>query len=93
VTSFGSEVKLTLCKNIKMKKKIKCLYCSEQILRTAKKCKYCGEFIDKDFRANEVADGVLKTTGSIFWKIFKIIIWLNVILFGLIFVILVLQSL
>ena len=74
------------------KKTIKCPYCSEQILRTAKKCKHCGEFIDKDSRAEEVADGVIKTTGSIFWKIFKIIIWINVILFGLIFVILVLQS-
>ena len=75
-----------------MKKKIKCPYCSEEILRTAKKCKHCGEFIDKDSRVEEVADGVVKTTGSIFWKIFKIIIWINVILFGLIFVILVLQS-
>jgi len=74
------------------KKTIKCPYCSEQILRTAKKCKHCGEFIDKDSRVEEVADGVVKTTGSIFWKIFKIIIWINVILFGLIFVILVLQS-
>jgi uncharacterized membrane protein YvbJ len=74
-------------------KNIKCPYCSEQILRTAKKCKHCGEFIDKDSRVEEVADGVVKTTGSIFWKIFKIIIWINVILFGLIFVILVLQSL
>ena len=76
-----------------MTKKIKCPYCSEQIIRTAKKCKHCGEFIDKDSRVEEVADGVIKTTGSIFWKIFKIIIWINVILFGLIFVILVLQSL
>ena len=76
-----------------MTKKIKCPYCSEQIIRTAKKCKHCGEFIDKDSRVEEVADGVVKTTGSIFWKIFKIIIWINVILFGLIFVILVLQSL
>ena len=76
-----------------MTKKINCPYCSEQILRTAKKCKHCGEFIDKDSRVEEVADGVVKTTGSIFWKIFKIIIWINVILFGLIFVILVLQSL
>ena len=75
-----------------MTKKIKCPYCSEQILRTAKKCKHCGEFIDKDSRVEEVADGVVKTTGSIFWKIFKIIIWINVILFGLIIVILVIQS-
>ena len=75
-----------------MTKKINCPYCSEQILRTAKKCKHCGEFIDKDSRVEEVADGVVKTTGSIFWKIFKIIIWINVILFGLIIVILVIQS-
>ena len=63
-------------------KNIKCPYCSEQILRTAKKCKHCGEFIDKDSRVEEVADGVVKTTGSIFWKIFKIIIWINVFIFG-----------
>jgi uncharacterized membrane protein YvbJ len=75
-----------------MTKKIKCPYCSEQILRTAKKCKHCGEFIDKDSRVEEVADGVVKTTGSIFWKIFKIIIWINVVVLGLILVLLVLTS-
>ena len=75
-----------------MTKKIKCPYCSEEILRTAKKCKYCGEFIDKDSRVEEVADGVIKTTGSIFWKIFKIIIWINVVVLGLILVLLVLTS-
>ena len=75
-----------------MTKKIKCPYCSEQILRTAKKCKHCGEFIDKDSRVEEVADGVIKTTGSIFWKIFKIIIWINVVVLGLILVLLVFTS-
>ena len=85
---------MTLSKNIKMtKKKIKCPSCSEQILRTAKKCKHCGEFIDKDSRVEEVADGVVKTTGSIFWKIFKIIIWINVFIFGVGLIFVILESL
>tara|TARA_B100000085_G_C18448141_1_gene473667 strand:+ start:353 stop:586 length:234 start_codon:yes stop_codon:yes gene_type:complete len=62
--------------------KISCPYCSEQILASAKKCKHCGEFIDKDVRNEDVADGVVKTLGSIVWKIIKIIIWINVIIFG-----------
>ena len=61
---------------------ISCPYCSEQILESAKKCKHCGEFIDKDARTQEVADGVVNTLGSIVWKIIKIILWINVIIFG-----------
>jgi DNA-directed RNA polymerase subunit RPC12/RpoP len=62
--------------------KISCPYCSEQILASAKKCKHCGEFIDKDARTEDVADGVVNTLGSIVWKIIKIILWINVIIFG-----------
>ena len=62
--------------------KISCPYCSEQILASAKKCKHCGEFIDKDARTEDDADRVVNTLGSFVWKIIKIIIWINVIIFG-----------
>ena len=62
--------------------KISCPYCSEQILASEKKCKHCGEFIDKEARTEDVADGVVNTLGSIVWEIIKIIIWINVIIFG-----------
>lgn len=75
------------------KNKINCPYCSEQILASAKKCKHCGEFIDKDARTEDVADGVVNTLGSIFWKIIKIIIWINVIIFGVIALVGLLESL
>ena len=38
--------------------------------------------VDKDARTEDVADGVVNTLGSIVWKIIKIIIWINVIIFG-----------
>ena len=37
---------------------------------------------DKDARTEDVADGVVNTLGSIVWKIIKIILWINVIIFG-----------
>jgi len=38
--------------------------------------------MDKDARTEDVADEVVNTLGSVVWKIIKIIIWINVIIFG-----------
>lgn len=63
---------------------IQCPYCSEQILATAKKCKHCGEFLNKEDRAEEVANQAWDTAGNFVWggiKIwFKILMWLIIIM-------------
>ena len=61
---------------------IQCPYCSEKILQTAKKCKHCGEFLNKEERAEEVANQALDTAGNFIWGGFKI--YLTFILFCLI---------
>ena len=61
---------------------IQCPYCSEKILKTAKKCKHCGEFLNKEERAEEVANQALDTVGNFIWGGFKI--YLTFILFCLI---------